>query len=117
MTTGKSTLRHVVSGCVVRSEHHIDMLSAELIMEEHLNIFITEPSIEQTVYFWDSVKKEPPEEFYENAVIKNFAICTGKLLCWSLFSLGVQVFNLLKETPTQLFSPEYGKKYNVWLGS
>ena len=31
------------------------------------------------------VKKEPPEVFYKKAVLTNFAIFTGKHLCWNLF--------------------------------
>ena len=37
MTTKKSTLKQVVSGCAVHSEHHIDMLSAKPVGEEHLH--------------------------------------------------------------------------------
>ena len=44
-----------------------------------------------------SIKKE---------VFKNFAIFTGKHLCWSLFVIKLPAYkpaNLLKETPTQVF--------------
>ena len=51
MTTGKSMLKIIVSGCVVRSEHLIDVL------KEHLNVFINKSFIEKMVSFWDSVKK------------------------------------------------------------
>ena len=37
MTTKKSTLKQVVSGCAVHSERHIDMLSAKPVGEEHLH--------------------------------------------------------------------------------
>ena len=57
MTTRKSMLKNIVSGCVVRSEHRIDKLNAKLIGKEHLNVFITEPFIEKLVSFWDSVNK------------------------------------------------------------
>ena len=30
-------------------------------------------------------KKQPPEVFYKKAVLKNFAMFTGKQLCWNLF--------------------------------
>ena len=56
MTT-KFTLKNIVSGCAVRSEHHIDILNAKSIEKEHLNVFITEQFIEKTVFFWDPVKK------------------------------------------------------------
>ena len=43
MATRKSTLKNIVSGCVVRSEHRIDILNAKSIKKEDLNVFITEP--------------------------------------------------------------------------
>ena len=45
-----------VSGCVVRSEHRIDILNARSIRKKHLNVFITERFFKKTVYFLDSVK-------------------------------------------------------------
>ena len=30
------------------------------------------------------MQKQPPKGFYKKAVLKNFAIFTGKYLCWSL---------------------------------
>ena len=36
MTTRKSTLKNILSGCVVRCEHHIDILNAKSIGIEHL---------------------------------------------------------------------------------
>ena len=38
------------------------------------------------------VQKEPPEVFHKKAVLKNFAIFTGKHLRWSLFSMKLQAF-------------------------
>ena len=35
-------------------------------------------------------QKQPPEVFYKKAVFKNFAIFTGKHLCWSLFLIKLQ---------------------------
>ena len=43
--------------------------------------------------------------FYKKAVRKNLPIFTGKQLCWSLFL--IRPANLLKETPTKVFSCEY----------
>ena len=37
-------------------------------------------------------QKQPPEVFYKKAVLKNFAIFTGKHLCWSLFIIKFQTF-------------------------
>ena len=46
-------------------------------------------------------------------VLKNFAIFTGKHLCWSLFLIKFQVVRpatfFLKKTPTQVFFLEYCK--------
>ena len=36
MITTKSTLKNLVSGCVVRFEHHIDILNAKSFEKEHL---------------------------------------------------------------------------------
>ena len=47
----------MVSGCVVCSEHRIDILNAKSIGKEHFNIFITESFIEKMVSFWDLVRK------------------------------------------------------------
>ena len=46
----------------------------------------------------------------KTAVLKNFAIFTGKYLCWSLFLITFQALVLQsykKEIPTQVFSCEY----------
>ena len=63
----------------------------------------------------NSTQKQPPETFYKNAVLKNFAIFTGKHLCWSFFFnkvAGLQGNNFIKkETPTQAFSCEYCKNF------
>ena len=64
MTKMKSTLKNIVSGCVVCSENRIDILNVKSVGKEHLNVFITEPFIEKMVSFWDSVKK-PPEMIYK----------------------------------------------------
>ena len=50
MTTRKFTLIYIVSGCVVRSEHRIDILNAKSIGKAHLNVF-KEQFIEKTVSF------------------------------------------------------------------
>ena len=46
----------------------------------------------------------------KRAVVKNFAIFTGKHLCWSLFLMKLQAWRpaiLLKRDPTQVFYYEY----------
>ena len=50
MTTRKPTLKNFISGSVVRSDHCID-INAKSIRKEHLNVFITEPFIENLVSF------------------------------------------------------------------
>ena len=37
-------------------------------------------------------QKQPPEVFYKKAVLENFAIFTGKNLCWSLFLKKLEAF-------------------------
>ena len=46
--------------------------------------------------------------FFKIGVIKNFANCTGKHLCWSLFLIKPQAWwcDFIRETPTQVFSCE-----------
>ena len=39
-----------------------------------------------------SVEKQSPEVFYKKAGLKNFAIFTGKPLCWNLFLIKLQTF-------------------------
>ena len=58
MATRKSTLKNIASGCVVRSEHGIDMRDAKSIEKEHLKVVIsihlkvfTGPLIKKTVSF------------------------------------------------------------------
>ena len=46
--------------------------------------------------------KQSREVFYEKAVLKNFAILTGKRLCWSL-----------QKTPIQVLSCEYRKSFKT----
>ena len=41
--------------------------------------------------------------FFKIGVLKNFAIFTGKHMCWSIF--------LIIETPTQVFSRQYCKNF------
>ena len=37
-------------------------------------------------------QKQPPEVFYKRAVLKMFAIFTGKHLRWGLFSIELEAF-------------------------
>ena len=54
--------------------------------------------------------------FFKIGILKNFAIFTGKNLCWSIFLIKLQVSNpetLLKKAPMQLFSCEYGGIFKI----
>ena len=51
-------------------------------------------------------QKQPPEVFYKKGVPKNFAIFTGKHMCWSLFFnkvAGVACNFIKNEIPTHVF--------------
>ena len=37
--------------------------------------------------YLEDLQKQPPQVFYKKAVLKNFALFTGKNLCWSLILL------------------------------
>ena len=51
------------------------------------------------VSFFIFFQKQPWEVFYKKAVIKNFAIFTGKHLCWDLFllKLHLKACNFIKK--------------------
>ena len=53
------------------------------------------------------IQNQPIEVYYKKAVFKNFAIFTGKYLCWSLFLIRLQAWrpaNLLKrDSNTDIF--------------
>ena len=41
----------------------------------------------------NQTQKQPPEVFYKKDVFNNFAIFTGKQLCWSLFLIKLRDFS------------------------
>ena len=50
--------------------------------------------------------------FFEIGSLKNFAIFTGKHLCWGLFLIKLQIFRpatFYKETTTQVFHVDVAK--------
>ena len=65
------------------------------------------------ILFSLKLQKQPPEVFYKKAVIKNFAVLTGKQLCWSLFLVKLQASRLAtllkRETPKHVFFCEIFK--------
>ena len=50
---------------------------------------------------------QSPEAFHKKVVLKNFALFTGKNLCWGLFLIKLQLYQ--NQTPAQVFSCEYCK--------
>ena len=48
--------------------------------------------------------------FFQKFLLKNFANFAGKHLCWSLFLIKF-LTNFTKDTPTQVFSCEFWKKF------
>ena len=59
-------------------------------------------------------KSSSSQMFFKIGVLKNFAIFTGKHLCWSLFNkvAGWEACNFFeKETPTHVSSCEYCKVF------
>ena len=66
-------------------------------------------AINKYCFKWDynPFQKKPPKVFYKKAVLKNFAIFTGKRLCWSLFLIKLQdsspAFLLKRDSNTGLF--------------
>ena len=62
----------------------------------------------QEIFFIIIFRSSHTQMVFKTSVTRNFAIFTGKHLCWSLFLK----FNLVpKETSTQLFSCEYCKVF------
>ena len=107
--TRKFTLKNIIPSCFVRSEHCIDLLNAKSIGKKYLNVFIIERFIEQTAYFWDSVKKFRRSHqrcSIKKDVLKNFTIFTGKTNVRVSFKK-VEKRLYWKETLIQLFSCEY----------
>ena len=60
-------------------------------------------------------------QIYKEAILKNFAIFTGKHLCWSIFLIKLHAFKLYYESPTQVFSCKYGQSFknnfSRWINS
>ena len=73
MTTGKSMLKSIVSGCVVRSEHIIEILNAKSIGKEHLNVEV------------QKFKRRHQRLSIKKVALKNSAIFIAKHLYESLF--------------------------------
>ena len=47
-------------------------------------------------------RSRPPEVFSKKGVLKNFAVFTGKHLCWNLFA-DLQVYNLKRDSNADVF--------------
>ena len=74
-----------------------------IIMIVNFEIFIKTHVLLYLFLLWN--QKQPLEVFYEKAVLKNFAIFTGKHLCWSLFLIKLQTFrpDSKKDSNTDIF--------------
>ena len=48
-------------------------------------------------------QKQPPEVFYKKPILKNFAIFTGKYLCWILYSNTSVLLWILRNFQKYLF--------------
>ena len=49
------------------------------------------------------IQKQPPDVFYKKVVLKNFAIFTGKHLCWSFFWIELQTWRSLNFINKRLY--------------
>ena len=56
----------------------------------------------------DKNRKKPREVFYKKALLENIAIFTGKQSFFNEVAV-LKLANLLKETPTQVLSFDYGE--------
>ena len=56
-------------------------------------------------------QKQSFADVLQIGALKNFANFTGKLLCWSLFLIKLQLQLYQKETPTQVFFCEIREKF------
>ena len=104
MTTRKSTLKNFVSGCVVRSERHNDILNGNSIGKEHLP-----PSslshLPKRLFFFGfnkEVRKEPSRWSIKKLFVKVFKY-SQKNTCVE----DIRSATLLKKTPAQVISFEY----------
>ena len=63
---------------------------------------VTHPQLEQDSFSLEMVvqkmhKSNHSQMFFKVGALKNFAIVTGKCLCWSLFLINSQVYNFKKK--------------------
>ena len=67
-------LKNIVSGCVVRSEHRIDILNGKSIGKEQLNVFITAIYRKDGFFLGvsEEVQNEPAEVVYAGLQTCNF---------------------------------------------
>ena len=66
------------------------------------------------IYFM-KLTEQPPKVFYKKAVFKNFAVFTGKYLCWGLFLIKLPAFRsatlLERDSNTGVFPGKFLRKY------
>ena len=110
MKTRKSTLKNIVSGCVVRSEHHVDT-EYKISRERTFNVFIAiYRKICLFLGFNKEVQMEPPKASTQSETFQG-RVCFGK----SEHFNKQFVNNLRTKGPAGesfgVFSPRYSKNY------
>ena len=65
-------------------------------------IIIVTGGFSKTSFFIIIFRSRHMQMFFKTGVIRNFAICTGKHLCWSLFLIKLQAEPLPKRVLTQV---------------
>ena len=63
------------------------------------------------------IQKQPPVVFYKKAVLKNFAIFTGKQLCRNLFLIKFQTLRGKKESKKRLYHKHFLVNIVKFLGA
>ena len=112
----------IINGnCIIENTMHpvpkIPFKNIKLIKKFHLN----ETNQPQTFFCLTSLWKYsqgciqnlPPDVLYKKAALKNFIIFTGKLLCWSLFLIKLQVSQIFSCEKCEIFKNNYFKEH-LW---
>ena len=68
-----------------RPQSHGDAISMENCLQQQEQLLQQQQQQQIIQQLKSKLQKQPPEVFVKNAVLKNFAVLTGKHLCCSLF--------------------------------
>ena len=68
-------------------------------------------SIDPWILLSHDFRSSRSRKFFKMGVLKNFAILTGKGLCWNLFLIKLPTRRRLQENSTQMFSCKYCKVF------